>query len=80
MKNDVSLMVSIQKLLEIINNNEFSSNAITCSEHTLFKNHEVKSWYSDNEKNNKIIFFIIINVNNRNFYFCKNEIASDKTF
>ena len=80
MKNVVSLIASIQKFFEIVNNDKFSVNAIMYNEHTIFKSHEIKFQYNNNEKNNKVIFSIMIKVNNRDFNFCDDEIASDKTF
>ena len=63
-KNNVSLITSIQKFIKIINNNKFSFNSITDNEHTIFKNHEIKFKCDRNKKDDKIVFFIMINVNN----------------
>ena len=63
-KNDVSLIVSIQKFIEIVNNNKSLFNSIIDNEHTIFKNHKIKFKCDRNKKNDKIIFFIIININN----------------
>ena len=63
-KNNVSLIALIQKFIEIVNNNKFSFNSITDNEHTIFKNHEIKFKCGRNKEDNKITFFIVINVNN----------------
>ena len=80
MKNNVSLLALIQKLFKIVNNDKSSFSAITRNEYTIFENHKIMFRCSDNEKDDKIILSILINVNNRNFYLWNDEIASDKTF
>ena len=64
MKNNVSLIASIQKFIKIVDNNKFSFNSITDNEHTIFENHEIKFKCGRNKENDKIVFFIMINVNN----------------
>ena len=63
MKDDVSLIASIQKFIEIVNNSKFSFNSITDNEHTIFKNHEIKFKCDRNKEDDKIVLFIMINVN-----------------
>ena len=63
-KNDILLIASIQKFIKIVDNNKFSFNSITNNEHTIFKNYEIKFKCDRNKEDNKIVFFIMINVNN----------------
>ena len=64
MKNNVSLIALIQKFIKIVDNNKSSFNSITNNEHTIFKNHKIKFKCDRNKENDKIILFIVINVNN----------------
>ena len=64
MKNNVSLIVSIQKFIEVVDNNKSSFNSTTDNEHTIFKNYKIKFKCDRNKENDKIVFFIVINVNN----------------
>ena len=63
-KNNVSLIVLIQKFIKIVDNNKFSFSSITDNEHTIFKNYEIKFKCDRNKENNKIVLFIVININN----------------
>ena len=56
-KNDVSLIASIQKFIKIVDNNKFLFNSVTDNEHTIFKNHEIKFKCDHNKENDKIVFF-----------------------